>query len=33
VETLNESIDIAVEALHVFVYEGKAKAMSMYNRG
>ncbi|OQC47089.1 MAG: Peptidyl-tRNA hydrolase [Deltaproteobacteria bacterium ADurb.Bin026] len=32
-ETLNESIDIAVEALHVFVYEGKAKAMSMYNRG
>lgn len=32
-ETLNESIDNAVEALHVFIHEGKAKAMSMYNRG
>ena len=28
---LDESLDNAAEALHVFIYEGKAKAMSMYN--
>lgn len=32
VETLHESLDNAAEALHVFIYEGKEKAMSMYNR-
>jgi PTH1 family peptidyl-tRNA hydrolase len=28
---LDESLDNAAEALHVFIHEGKAKAMSMYN--
>jgi PTH1 family peptidyl-tRNA hydrolase len=32
-ETLIETLDTAVDALHTFLFEGKAKAMSMYNRG
>lgn len=31
-ETLIESIDRAVDAIHTFIFEGKEKAMSMYNR-
>jgi PTH1 family peptidyl-tRNA hydrolase len=31
-EELADILDRAVEALHTFVYEGKEKAMSMYNR-
>ncbi|MGD9579545.1 MAG: hypothetical protein AB7Y74_15005 [Syntrophorhabdus sp.] len=30
-KNLDESLDNAADALHVFIYEGKAKAMSMYN--
>jgi PTH1 family peptidyl-tRNA hydrolase len=31
-EELADILDRAVDALHTFVYEGKEKAMSMYNR-
>ena len=31
-EELADVLDRAVDALHTFVYEGKEKAMSMYNR-
>ena len=31
-ETLAESIDRAVDAIHMFIFEGKQKAMSIYNR-
>ena len=31
-EELADVLDRAVDALHIFVYEGKEKAMSMYNR-
>jgi PTH1 family peptidyl-tRNA hydrolase len=31
-EDLTDIIDRAVDALHTFVFEGKEKAMSMYNR-
>lgn len=32
VEDLDDILDRAVDALHTFVFEGKEKAMSMYNR-
>jgi peptidyl-tRNA hydrolase len=32
VEELGDVLDRAVDALHTFVFEGKEKAMSMYNR-
>jgi peptidyl-tRNA hydrolase, PTH1 family len=32
VEILSESIDRATEAIHTFIFEGKEKAMSMYNK-
>lgn len=32
VEDLGDILDRAVDALHTFVFEGKEKAMSMYNR-
>jgi peptidyl-tRNA hydrolase, PTH1 family len=31
-EILTESIDRATDAIHTFIFEGKEKAMSMYNR-
>ncbi|MCX8021658.1 MAG: aminoacyl-tRNA hydrolase [Syntrophorhabdaceae bacterium] len=31
-EGLKESLDRAADALHMFIYEGKEKAMSIYNR-
>jgi PTH1 family peptidyl-tRNA hydrolase len=31
-EELGDILDRAVDALHTFVFEGKEKAMSMYNR-
>lgn len=31
-ETLAETLDRAVDAIHTFIFEGKAKAMSMFNR-
>ena len=31
-ETLDESIERATDAIHTFMFEGKEKAMSMYNR-
>ncbi len=31
-ETLGEALDRTVDALHTFLFEGKDKAMSMYNR-
>jgi peptidyl-tRNA hydrolase len=31
-EDLADILDRAVDALHTFVFEGKEKAMSMYNR-
>jgi peptidyl-tRNA hydrolase, PTH1 family len=31
-ETLSEALDRAVDAIHVFLADGAAKAMSMYNR-
>ncbi|HOJ71228.1 MAG TPA: aminoacyl-tRNA hydrolase [Syntrophorhabdaceae bacterium] len=31
-EALHETLDIAAEALYTFVYEGKEKAMSIYNK-
>ncbi|MCX8109802.1 MAG: aminoacyl-tRNA hydrolase [Syntrophorhabdaceae bacterium] len=31
-EALYETLDMAAEALHTFVYEGKEKAMSIYNK-
>jgi len=30
---LTDALDWAVDALHAFIFEGKQKAMSMYNRG
>jgi peptidyl-tRNA hydrolase, PTH1 family len=30
---LIEALDTAVDAIHTFLFEGKEKAMSMYNRG
>jgi peptidyl-tRNA hydrolase, PTH1 family len=30
---LSEVLDRAVDALHMFMFEGKAKAMSLFNRG
>jgi len=32
VETLVETLDRAVDAIHTFLFEGRQKAMSMYNR-
>jgi peptidyl-tRNA hydrolase, PTH1 family len=29
---LDESIELATDAIHTFIFEGKEKAMSMYNR-
>jgi len=31
-ECLHETLDLATDALHTFIYEGKEKAMSIYNK-